>query len=56
MIGLWVLQKFLCFVENGPKRYRGIFDVTVSQHEENMRLHSDHGGAPEADPHSAALI
>lgn len=56
MIDLRVLQKFLCFVDNGPKRYKGIFDVTVFQQEGDMRLLSDHRGAPETNPHSAALI
>lgn len=56
VIDLRVLQKFLCFVDNGPKRYKGIFDVTVFQQEGDMRLLSDHRGAPETNPHSAALI
>lgn len=37
------ITKFLYFIENGPKHYKGIFDVTVLQREEDMRLHLDHG-------------
>lgn len=49
VIDLRVLQKFLCFVENGPKGYKGIFDVIVFQHEGDMRLQSDHRGAPDGN-------
>lgn len=43
VIDLKVLQKFLYFIENGPKHYKRIFDVTVLQHEEDMRSHLGQG-------------
>ena len=37
------ITKPLYFIENGPKHYKRIFDVTVLQHEEDMRSHLGQG-------------